>query len=746
MCRNLTGHFVELEIENSLLTSKVKSKPLYFVSLPYLRILKPKYMKATEAKLLDFLKKSPQFVIPIYQRTYSWTEKECRQLWDDITRAGSNNDISVHFVGSIVYIEQGLSQVTHQSPLLVIDGQQRLTTVTLFIAALANAIGDGEPADGFSAEMLRGYYLLNPLEKGERKFKLLLSQTDKATLTSIVAREDLPAEQSLRVTQNFELFKSLLADLDGDLEAVCKGLAKLVVVDIALTRDQDNPQLIFESMNSTGKELSQADLIRNYILMGLEPELQTRLYDLFWRPMEVGFGQEAYGTHFDAFMRHYLTVKSGEIPKLKEVYEAFKKHAMSQSIAEKGVEALVKDIRDFASYFCSMALGAEPDAQLKKAFHDLRELKVDVAYPFLLELYHDYKSDLLTKAELLECVRIIEAYVFRRAICAIPTNSMNKTFATFSKALRKDRYLESVKAHFLRLRSYRRFPTNEEFRRDLQTRDLYNFRSRSYWLRRLENHGRKERVPVDEYTIEHIMPQNENLSDKWQTALGDEWQRVHETWLHTLGNLTLTAYNSEYSDRPFIEKRDMPKSPDKGLKQSPLKLNQGLGALDDWNEKEIKSRAGRLADLAVDVWTSPTLPADILEAYKPKQDPNNQYSLYDHPHLSNAAMQPIFEAFRKSVQALDPCVIEEFLKLYVAYKAETNFVDIVPQAKRLRVSLNMKFSEINDPKGFCKDVTNLGRWGNGDVEISLSKMDELPYVIGLVRQSLELQLGNGADE
>ena len=175
MCRNLTGHFVELEIENSLLTSKVKSKPLYFVSLPYLRILKPKYMKATEAKLLDFLKKSPQFVIPIYQRTYSWTEKECRQLWDDITRAGSNNDIPVHFVGSIVYIEQGLSQVTHQSPLLVIDGQQRLTTVTLFIAALANAIGDGEPADGFSAEMLRGYYLLNPLEKGERKFKLLLS-------------------------------------------------------------------------------------------------------------------------------------------------------------------------------------------------------------------------------------------------------------------------------------------------------------------------------------------------------------------------------------------------------------------------------------------------------------------------------------------------------------------------------------------------------------------------------------------
>lgn len=701
-------------------------------------------MKATEAKLLDFLKKSPQFVVPIYQRTYSWTEKECRKLWDDIMRTGGDDRISVHFVGSIVYIEQGLFQVTHQSPLLVIDGQQRLTTVTLLIAALAKVLGETEPVDGFSAEMLRGYYLLNLLEKGERKFKLILSQTDKVSLTAIVSNQEQPQEYSLRVTQNFALFEELLAELKGDLVAVCKGLAKLVVVDIALTRDQDNPQLIFESMNSTGKELSQADLIRNYILMGLEPELQTRLYEQFWRPMEIDFGQEAYGTHFDAFMRHYLTVKTGEIPRLDEVYEAFKLHACLPVAAAK-VEALVKDIRDFSCHFCAMALGKETDADLSVAFHDLRELKVDVAYPFLLELYHDYKADALSKGDLLASVRLVETYVFRRAICAIPTNSMNKTFATFTKALKKDRYFESVQAHFLGLPSYRRFPSDEEFRRDLHTRDLYNFRSRSYWLRRLENYGRKERVSVDEYTIEHILPQNEDLSPEWRKALGSEWQRIHQTWLHTLGNLTLTAYNSDYSDRPFNEKRDMPSSPEKGLKQSPLKLNQGLGVLEHWDETAIKSRAGKLADLAVGVWSAPALSRDILDAYRPKAAIVAEYTIGDHPHLLTPSMRPVFESFRKAVLALDPCVSEEFLKLYVAYKAETNFVDVVPQAKRLRLSLNLRFADVIDPKGLCKDVTGIGRWGNGDVEIGLSKLEDLPYVIGLVRQSLELQLGNGGD-
>ncbi|MEK6243075.1 MAG: DUF262 domain-containing protein [Pseudomonadota bacterium] len=703
-------------------------------------------MKATEAKLLSFLQKSPQFIIPIYQRTYSWTDKQCRQLWDDILRAGSSDTIAVHFIGSIVYVEQGLSQVTHQAPLLVIDGQQRLTTVALLLESLARALGDGEPVDGFSAAKLRHYYLSNPLESGDRYFKLLLSQTDNASLKAVIKNTEQPKEPSLRVTQNFDLYTELLKERKGDLAPVCRGLAKLVVVDIALSRDQDNPQLIFESMNSTGKELSQADLIRNFILMGLDPTLQTRLYEEYWRPMEQDFGQEAYGTQFDSFMRHYLTVRTGDIPREREVYEAFKDYSRTTPVREAGIETLVKEIRAFARYFCALALGTEQDPVLKYAFHDLRELKVDVAYPFLLELYHDYANGTLTAADFAAAVRLVEAYVFRRAICAIPTNSMNKTFATFGKTLKKDRYLESIQAHFLTLPSYRRFPTDDECRLDLHTRDLYNFRSRSYWLRRLENHGRKERVPVDEYTIEHIMPQNPDLPAAWQEALGADWQRVQQQWLHTLGNLTLTGYNAEYSDRSFTEKRDMKG----GFKQSPLSLNAGLGQLDVWNVDAIHKRADRLAAQALSVWAAPKLDAATLASYQPAKVPaTGGYTIDDHPYLAKgsemygAVVRDLFEAFRKEVLSLDPCVTEEFTKLYVAYKAETNFVDVIPQAKRLRLSVNLDYSDLKDPKGLCKDVSGTGRWGNGDVEISLRSMEELPYVMGIVRQAYEDQMSDG---
>lgn len=702
-------------------------------------------MKATEANLLEFIKKSPRFIIPIYQRTYSWTEKECRQLWDDIIRAGSTPEIKAHFMGSVVYIQDGLYQVSTNSPLLVIDGQQRVTTMTLLLAALAEALEKlpedaREPIDGFSPRKLRNYYLVNPEEEGERHYKLTLSQTDRDTLISLINRSERPQEHSIRVTENFGYFRDWIAGVE-DLRVLCQGIAKLLVIDTSLTRGEDNPQLIFESMNSTGKELSQADLVRNFVLMGLEPKLQTRLYRDYWRPIELDFGQQAYGDQFDAFMRHYLTFKTGEIPRQDEVYEAFKKHARSPEIFAAGTEELVRDIRTFAGYYCAMALGKEKRPALRDAFQDLRELKVEVAYPFLLELYDDGAKGLLTDDELLEIIRLIESYVFRRAICAIPTNSLNKTFATFTKALQKDRYLESVKAHLLLLPSYRRFPRDEEFRREFETRDLYKSRIRSYWLRRLENHDRKERVVLDEYTIEHIMPQNENLSSAWKADLGAEWQRVHATWLHTLGNLTLTGYNSEYSDRSFREKRDM----EGGFKESPLRMNAGLGTLNCWDEEQIKARAQRLSVSATKVWLYPELDSGVLSGYRKAGPQGTSYTIEDHPNLLSGKMRPIFEAFRREVLALDPCVTEDYLKLYVAYKAETNFVDVVPQANALRLSLNMKWPELIDPREICIDVSGKGRWGNGDVEVKLTSLEDLPYVLGLVRQSLELQLGNEAE-
>ncbi|MGR6836721.1 DUF262 domain-containing protein [Syntrophomonas erecta] len=495
-------------------------------------------MKATEAKLLEFIKKSPQFVIPIYQWAYSWTDRECRQFWDDIIRTGENDEIKAHFVGSIVYIEKGIYQVTSQSPLLVIDGQQRLTTLSLLLAALANRLDDlpqgkQEIIEGFSPRKLRNYYLSNPEEDGERHYKLILSKTDKESLIAVIDNKEIPKDASIRIIKNYKLFNEWLDNYAGDLKAICKGIAKLIIVDIALSRDQDNPQLIFESMNSTGKELTQADLIRNYILMGLEIKKQTQLYDNYWRPMERDFGQEAYTADFDSFMRHYLTVKTGNIPRLHEVYEAFKN--FTQVMASKGVDIseIVEDIRRFSKYYCAMALNHENDKELREVFNDVRELKVEVVYPLLLELYDDYEQGLLHKDDFIKIVRFIEAYVFRRAICSIPTNSLNKTFATFMKSVDKNNYLESVMAQFMLLPSYRRFPNDGEFIKEFRTRDLYNIPRRSYWLRKLENYNRKERVEIDQYTIEHIMPQNPNLSEEWKRELGTDWERIQESWLHT---------------------------------------------------------------------------------------------------------------------------------------------------------------------------------------------------------------------
>jgi uncharacterized protein with ParB-like and HNH nuclease domain/predicted transport protein len=699
-------------------------------------------MKATEAKLLEFLRKSPQFVIPIYQRTYSWTEGECRQLWEDIVRCGKDDRIAVHFIGSIVYIESGLSQVSHQAPLLVIDGQQRLTTVSLLLAALAETVGDEEAFDGFTARKIRNYFLLNSEEKGDRHYKLLLSQTDKASLTALVAQTELPHNRSLRVTDNYGFFKSWLASSKGDLPTICKGIAKLVIVDIALNRDQDNPQLIFESMNSTGKELSQADLIRNFILMGLEPDLQTRLYENYWRPMEEDFGQKAYSEAFDGFMRRYLTMKTGKVPKQDEVYDVFKQFArMIEAAREEGqsVESLVADIRKQAGYFCAMTLGKESNPRLRQAFDDLRELRVEPAYPFLLEVYDDYAAGMLNAEDFAEIVRLVESYVFRRLICAIPANSLLKTFATLARRIDRKRYLESVKAQFQLMPSYRRFPTDEEFERGIQRRDVYNFRSRSYLLRCLENHGKKERIAVENYTIEHILPQNPNLNAQWRADLGADWKKVQNAWLHTLGNLTLTGYNSEYSDKAFAEKRDA----EGGFARSPLALNEGLGDVAVWNEDAIKERAQRVGRLATKVWQSQFLDDATLHSHQSKtgkqaDDQPDYKALLDQP-----AVQDLLAGLRQVVLSVCPTMTERQRKQVVVFRKRRRIVCVIPQRQRLKLVLNLKYGEVDDPHGICQDLTGVGHWGTGDVGVVLTDSSECSKILPLVQQAYDKWNGGG---
>jgi uncharacterized protein with ParB-like and HNH nuclease domain len=612
-------------------------------------------MKANAIPLINLLQQlfNQQFVIPVYQRHYSWEKKQCNKLWNDLIRAGTNNNVNAHFIGAVVHIQNGLSLISQKVPFSVIDGQQRLTTGTLLIAALADYLdnhSDNLPSN-FSADMLRNSYLFNQHLTGEQKFKLILSETDKDTLLAILQKDlPMPQESSERIIENYQLFQKLISEYSGKLETIYQGLEKLMVVEVILDRLQDDPQMIFESMNSTGMALSQADLIRNYILMNLEPDLQTKLYKTYWQPMENSFKKD-YDEHFDPFMRHYLIAKTGDMPNMRGVYDAFKKYASG-----KDISGLLADISIYAKHYRAMALDAEPDARLKNAFNDLKELKVDVAYPFLLDAYHHYEQNKLTTDELLQIVRWVESYVFRRAICSIPTNSLNKIFATFSTSLKnKDRYFESVQAAFLLqpAASYRRFPSNEDFQRDIKVRDLYNFDRKKYWLRRLENHNRKERVITDEYTIEHVLPQT--LSEEWKAELGSDWQDIQEKWLHTLGNLTLTAYNSEYWNNPFEFKQRQAtnkKTGDKiSLDVSPLQLNGwefDLEVIDEktgtaenkkfslknvptWNEVTILARAERLALEATKVWSIPQLAADILDTYRSSDAKQNS----DEPEIDN---------------------------------------------------------------------------------------------------------------
>lgn len=694
-------------------------------------------MKATETRLLDFLKGPKQFIIPIYQRTYSWTLKQCDQLWRDIIRAATDETVSGHFVGSIVYIEKGLYQVSAIPQLLVIDGQQRLSTISLLLSALGKAIEAKAKNADVTHEEIADYYLLNKHGRDELRYKLVLTQTDKMTLFRLVENKDAPEPFSRRIVENYKYFEDQINNCSIDLMKLYQGITKLIIVDISLNRDHDNPQLIFESLNSTGLELSQADLIRNYVLMGLEPKDQESLYSEYWYQMEQGFGQTDYVTQFDRFMRDFLTIKTGSIPRINEVYEEFKTYTREHK--DISIKDVVADIYVHAKHFVNTALEKEADKELKEIFGDINTLKVDVAYPFILEVYDDYQRKRLSRDDLIEILKFIESYVFRRAICGIPTNSLNKTFATLSRELNKENYLESFKAALLLKDSYRRFPDDGEFARELGVKDVYNFRSRNYLLSKLENYDRKEIVDTEGYTIEHIMPQNPNLSAEWKKDLGENWKDIQARYLHTVGNLTLTGYNPELSDRPFLEKRNIKG----GFADSPIRLNRDLASLSVWNEAEIQKRAVALAKIAIQVWKCPSLPEDILNKYRKQEAVDEQvYTIDNYPHLTGK-MRELFELFRKHVLNLDSSVKEEMLKLYIAYKTTTNFVDIVPQKSKLRLALNMRFDEVNDPKRLCKDVTDKGRWGNGDVEVHLSSPAQLEDVMALVRQAYKKHAENG---
>ncbi|MGL2521563.1 GmrSD restriction endonuclease domain-containing protein [Helicobacter pylori] len=698
-------------------------------------------MKAEATTLLGFFEENQnnQFVIPIYQRLYSWEKEQCEQLWDDIIKIGGNDKMNGHFIGSILYVLDGN---TPSSPLLIIDGQQRLTTITLLFIALRSHLSDEVKREEIES------YLINSNKDGDKKFRLILSESDKDTLLFLIDKNKRkPSEPSVKIMENFKLFEKWISENTDKLETIFKGLEKFMIVYIALEKGKDDPQLIFESMNSKGIELTQTDLIRNYIIMETETEeKQKDFYNGYWRAMEEDFKQNE--TLFNRFVRHYLTIKTGKIPNIKKVYEAFKDYQQKEGIE---IEDLLKDLQKYCGYFCQIAFKKEADKDLNKTLSFLVDLKMDVVYPLLLELYSDYSDGVLSKQDFIPIIALTESYLCRRAVCGLGTNSLNKIFPSFTKKIDKNQYLESIKAHFLSLeKTTGKFPKDSEFKDSLITIDFYHFKKNKYFLEKLENFDTKEPVDTQKCSTEHIMPQT--LTPKCERDLGENFEAIHEKYLHTIGNLTLTGYNSEYSNKSFQEKRDM----EKGFKQSSLKLNQNLKDLESFGEKEIEKRASDLADWALKIWTYPKLDLETLEEYKPKKEKKEkkekeEYKLkkekkaYD---LSSYNFGPdsreLFDTLRKEIKALDERVTENFMKHYITYKHGTIFVSIVPLKYELNLILNMDFSELQDEikeKLKIRNVSKTGHLGVGDVEVKLETKENIPCCLGLIKQALKKQMG-----
>ncbi len=687
-------------------------------------------MEAYATPLLKFIKDNQknQLVIPIYQRVYSWEKEQCKELWDDIIKIGGDDKMDGHFIGSILYVLDG---ITHSdNTLLIIDGQQRLTTITLLLVTLRNHL-----SDEVKRKEIENHYLINSGKDGDKKFRLILSDSDKDTLLSLIDKDRRkPSEPSSKIVENFKLFEEWIHKNTNKLETIFKGLEKLMIVEIALEKGKDDPQLIFESMNSKGIELTQTDLIRNYIVMETEIEKQEGFYNKYWRAMEEDFKQNK--KWFDRFVRHYVTIKT-KIPNTNKVYVALKDYRQKEGI---GIEDLLKDLQKYCGYFCQIVFKKEADKDLNKALGFLVDLKMDVIYSLLLELYSDYSDRVLSKDDFRRSIALIESYIYRRKVCRIGTNSLNKVFPSFTRHIQKDEYFKSLEAHFGYLTEKQGFPNNDEFKDCFITIDFYKFQKNKYFFERLENFKRNERVytheyTIDEYTIEHIMPQK--LTEEWERDLGENFQEIHNKYLHTIGNLTLTGYNDKYSNNSFQEKQGM----EKGFKDSPLRLNQGLRDLKSFGEEEIKKRANDLADLALKIWTYPKLDAETLEKYKPKKDKKEKkvYDLSSYKFRSHS--RELFDILSKEIKALDERITENFNQDYISYKFSKNFVDIVVQTKDLKLYLNMKFNELQDEKNLARDMTNKSHLGNGNIEVKLETKENIPYCLGLIKQALEKQMG-----
>lgn len=605
-------------------------------------------MKGNEELLYQYMEgHSKRFIIPVYQRNYDWTKDQCKQLYDDLVRISKENT-KRHFFGSIV---SSMNEGGGQQEYLIIDGQQRLTTVSLLLLAMYKILEEEilTTEDLNLKTKLFDEYLVDKYEKKETRIKLKPVKNDAEAFNILVDKFDEPILDS-NITTNYEYFYNRILREEISISELYESFKKLEIINIFLG-PEDNPQLIFESLNSTGLDLSEGDKIRNYILMDVRPnELQEEYYEKYWHKIEKA-------TKYDvsSFIRDYLSIKLQYIPVIKKTYQEFKKYHLSLSI---GKEELLEDLLAYAERYEQIITGKSKMKTIEPVLTRLLFYEAKVIRPFVLEVLRlaessQKKEAILSEEEVLEILNTVESYIFRRQICDMAANALNKIFASLHNEITQidgsaDLYVDKFKYILSKKQGKGIFPDNQSFLKSLENKDIYSMRSKNkqYLIERYENWGTKEVKDVYKlisngtYTIEHIMPQN--LSYEWQASLGDNWQEIHEEWVHRLANLTLTAYNSKYQNSSFERKRDV----ENGYRDSGIRMNQRLANFDRWTEIELKDRNEQMLSKARKIWPM------VETSYEPENKLEEKVALADEINLTGRLISEFeFLGARTSVKS-----------------------------------------------------------------------------------------------
>lgn len=582
-------------------------------------------MKANETKVDKFLATNETtFAIPVYQRNYDWTLIQCKQLLHDIIETGKSDDINAHFIGSIVYVHDDVYTASGLTELTIIDGQQRLTTITLIYISLYRLAQ--QLNNQMQVNRIHKTYLINEFAPEAEKLKLKPTENNKEALRHILnseVREEFKGYS--KIIENFNFFKnSITAE---NYEIVQRGLSKLIFIDIALDRQRDNPQRIFESLNSTGLELSQADLIRNYILMGLSRINQENIYKSFWEVIEKNAKDETLNqTRVSDFIRDFLTLKNKEIPNKSNVYATFKENYPTTTVDI--LEENLLEIKSLSKFYNKLVNPKnEEDKAIRQQLEFINKLEINVAFPFLMKVYEDYSNEVIDKQTFISVLALIQSFTFRRFVVGLPTNALNKIFMSLYDKVEKDNYLFSIQKSLLLRSGVQRFPRDTETINALKEKDVYNIKSknRTYLLERLENYQNNEPVVIEgntDITIEHIFPQNPD--SKWKVELGnEEYNYIKENYLNTIGNLTLSGNNGKLGNKYFTEKQVMnDENKEQGYKFSRLWLNRELKTLKKWGRKEIENRTNVITERFINIWQHPDIQLESMRE-------NNEVNIFE---------------------------------------------------------------------------------------------------------------------